>query len=661
MITGAILEAYDASRDSGVDRSVLCHAPFVSVNFSQTGEVTSCCYNRSFVLGRYPDQTLEEIWHGRPAQALRTAFLEQSPARGCDLCFHQLASGNFAGVLMRNFDRYGTDRPDRTAAVASPRVLEFEISNNCSLECVMCSGDWSSAIRANREHRAPLKNPYDQAFVEQIEAFLPHIVQAKFLGGEPFLINRYYDIWNSIRRVNPRVRLSITTSAAVLPERARSLLEDLTADIVVSIDSLARETYELIRVNARHDTVMTNVEYLLDYSRRRGTALTFAVCPMTHNWRELPDIAAFCEARGIGIHFNTVVRPREASLAALSEDRLAAVIEDLESNRSDVWSERTQRQWSGVLGQLNGWLENKRQFAASAQAKAGALAELLAGVGAVPPLSDADRRALSGVIVRHAAQRLIENNGELACWVAPADRTSLAAAFEDTPETWLYVLHAAARHEGETGTSEGREHGDIAAALGGFVALFESAQALADATGEDNGGINYLSTIRAWIAKQVRAGNLLAVALEAEHLVSRAVANPLAGLSKDHIRQSLADARQKLGIALLPPTVQTEVNRYLGLLAVPRLDDSEGDAGGIKHLSEVIAALYAINLFREWTARGADADLTSRRVHDLLVLLDRLGPAVEPMIPDSLNIRDLHRFIVDSTDTQLAEALRGVA
>jgi MoaA/NifB/PqqE/SkfB family radical SAM enzyme len=368
VLTRATVEAYHASREPRADRRVLCHAPFVSLNFEQNGRVTACCYNRKFVLGTYPEQRLDEIWAGQAARELREAFLKDAEAPGCDLCFHQLKAGNLFGTLMRNFDRY-SGGPGYTPelAVAAPRLLEFEISNTCNLECVMCSGNWSSTIRARREKLPPLRSPYDRAFVDQLQEFLPSLVSAKFLGGEPFLIERYYQIWESIRRLNPRLRFSITTNATVVPERARRLLEDLYADIVVSLDGMTAATYEAVRKNARFEEVMGNLEYFADYARRRGTSLSLAVCPMTHNWRELPLLFEFCRERQLDIYFNTVVRPVESSLAGLSQAELSGVIAHLERHRpphgGGAKAAQNRGQWDGLLSQLRDWHEEKQRFA----------------------------------------------------------------------------------------------------------------------------------------------------------------------------------------------------------------------------------------------------------------------------------------------------------
>ena len=66
--------------------------------------------------------------------------------------------------------------------------MEFSISNVCNLECVMCNGNFSSAIRAHRDQLPPAKSVYSNAFDPVLRSILPHLFRAKFLGGEPFLI-----------------------------------------------------------------------------------------------------------------------------------------------------------------------------------------------------------------------------------------------------------------------------------------------------------------------------------------------------------------------------------------------------------------------------------------------------------------------------------------
>jgi MoaA/NifB/PqqE/SkfB family radical SAM enzyme len=85
-----------------------------------------------------------------------------------------------------------------TGHINYPRVMEFELSNECNLECVMCNGYFSSSIRKNREKLPASVSPYNDQFVDELDQFIPHLTDAKFLGGEPFMIDIYLKIWERI-------------------------------------------------------------------------------------------------------------------------------------------------------------------------------------------------------------------------------------------------------------------------------------------------------------------------------------------------------------------------------------------------------------------------------------------------------------------------------
>jgi MoaA/NifB/PqqE/SkfB family radical SAM enzyme len=347
IISNALLEEYNKTRETK-DASLICYAPFVSINFEQTGKATACCYNRTHVLGTYPQQSIQEMWWSDKANELRASISEKNLGGGCEVCSKQLESKNFFGTHARHYDPYA-DAPEKEESKSPfsflkpainntknrplkyPKVLEFELSNTCNLECVMCTGYFSSSIRKNREKLPPIPLVYDDAFVKQLEEFIPHLTDAKFLGGEPFLIDIYYSIWESILRINPKVVIHITTNAAALSGRAKNLLESLRCGVVISIDSLVKETYERIRTNARYEKVMENVEYFRQYTQEKNTWMSFAVCPMTINWKEIPDMVKHCNQEDIYIFFNTVFKPEEYTLRFLPARILGNIIANYKS------------------------------------------------------------------------------------------------------------------------------------------------------------------------------------------------------------------------------------------------------------------------------------------------------------------------------------------
>lgn len=364
-VTQNIAAEYNAAR-SCRDTSVLCHAPFSNIYFNQFGQGLACCFNTNHVLGTYPRETVSDMWYGQPANALREAIRHHDFSAGCQGCAHQLASRNFSGI-MRVFDHLADASADggeaARADVQPPRSLEFSLSNTCNLECVMCTGDFSSSIRKRREGRSRLDNPYDFRFLEQLEPFLPSLRMARFFGGEPFLTRMYYRIWDRLHQVNPDVDIRITTNGTALLDRARRLLEGLRCRITVSVDSLERETYELIRRNASYDVLRENLDYFATYCTERGFPLNLAVCPMQQNWRELPDMVAYCNDHGLDIGFNTVYYPPTCSLRMLPYDRLTEVLTHWQSRdwrTTDALQSGNVSRFEGVINQVAQWREEAR-------------------------------------------------------------------------------------------------------------------------------------------------------------------------------------------------------------------------------------------------------------------------------------------------------------
>jgi sulfatase maturation enzyme AslB (radical SAM superfamily) len=150
-----------------------------------------------------------------------------------------------------------------------PTMMEFEIDITCNLECTMCSGDYSNLIRKNKEHRPPLVMKYDMEFVEQLTPYFKHLHEARFSGGEPFLIDLYYEMWNRIAEYNPHCLISIQSNGTILNNRVKNTLTKGKFEIGISLDSLQKEVFESIRINAKFDTVISNIEYFGAYCKEK--------------------------------------------------------------------------------------------------------------------------------------------------------------------------------------------------------------------------------------------------------------------------------------------------------------------------------------------------------------------------------------------------------
>lgn len=368
---------YNHSR-SNTNKSRVCHAPFVNLNFEQNGNVRACCYNTEHILGKWPEQSIESIWFGAKSEALRSYIKNNDLGGGCLECGKMITVGNYQGVRAKYYDEFSSNNPFNLvsgllnkliARPELPRVMEFELSNECNLECVMCNGHFSSSIRKNREHLPAIISPYNEKFVDELEPFIPYLTDAKFLGGEPFMIDIYLSIWERIRKINPKIRIHITTNGTFLNNRIKDLLEDLNAGIILSIDSINKDTYAKIRVNGNFEKVMNNLEYFIDYTKRKKTFISIAACPITENWKELPELLEFCLAKNIALYFNAVFTPFELSLREQSIDTQTEILHFLESyplpqgKSIDTNPRRLSvNTYLDFIKQLKGWLNERKQL-----------------------------------------------------------------------------------------------------------------------------------------------------------------------------------------------------------------------------------------------------------------------------------------------------------
>lgn len=352
-LSPSVLEEYNKTRPLGPQK-LLCHAPFKSIYFGHHGKAIACCYNRTYILGEYPANSIKEIWFGEAAETLRQYIKHNNLTSGCMGCHGQLVAGNFDAVKTKQYD----ERPFNFNLY--PSVLEFELSNVCNLECVMCSGFFSSLIRRKRENLPEIPMYYDTAFVEQLDEFIPHLEEVKFYGGEPFLIDYYYNIWDRIIVLNPKVRISIQTNATTYNKRVESILEKANVHLNISLDSLQKDTYEAIRVNAKFERVMENIHAFHSYCKARNTFFGISACMMRNNWHEAPDFINLCNEWNVPVYFHTVFHPKDLALISLPVKELESISSILSAHSfpSDTPVQRkNKRHYEDLINQINGWIK----------------------------------------------------------------------------------------------------------------------------------------------------------------------------------------------------------------------------------------------------------------------------------------------------------------
>jgi MoaA/NifB/PqqE/SkfB family radical SAM enzyme len=287
-------------------KRLACYNPFVNLYFNSRGQAVVCCRNQDTVLGTYPQNTIKEIWYSKIAEKLREHLSNNDFSMGCSYCRHQFETSRFFGLPSMHADFYASTK------VKYPKIIELELSNTCNLQCIMCSGIVSSTIRKYREKLPPLENHYDEKFVEQLREFLPHAKEIKFYGGEPFLIDTYYNIWDELLKIKSKAKLHVVTNGTVLNDKIRNYLKKLNFTITVSFDALNKELFESIRVGANFDKVKSNIE---EYNiLLGGRGLSLSITPMKSNCHEVPKVIDYCNTLNATVNLSFVENPAEMAL-----------------------------------------------------------------------------------------------------------------------------------------------------------------------------------------------------------------------------------------------------------------------------------------------------------------------------------------------------------
>lgn len=347
-----LITVYNKQRQFGPQQKI-CHAPFTSMFFSVVGKVAPCCATYYKIDADYPQQSLMEIWRGEGYEKIRKQIRQNDLSGICQSCHESFTTKNFGRMLAAKYDNF------HFYSEKYPSIMEFELSNSCNMQCIMCNEVLSSGIRSNIEKLPPLELKYDKQFIEQLQEFIPHLKVAEFIGGEPLLIDIYYEIWDLINRMNPECNLFITTNASILNERFLAVMaKNTNLSFNISIDSLKKEVYEAIRIGGNFEKVMKNISVFHDYCRKKKSTLNFMVCPLQKNWNEFPDFVEYCNGMGVCVYFHRVEKPSDLALWSLPHNELLKIhsyLNTFDFPEKELHQKINKNNYTNLVSQIYTW------------------------------------------------------------------------------------------------------------------------------------------------------------------------------------------------------------------------------------------------------------------------------------------------------------------
>jgi Radical SAM superfamily/Iron-sulfur cluster-binding domain len=347
----ALREDYDRTRDfAGKAFRSVCYAPFTSLYLDTMGNARVCCHNVTYPVGNVGQSSLREIWRGPRIAAIRSALREGNFGQGCSYCEWQLESrvrqppdpqmGRVPGGLARA----GVTADDRVLYQQRVQPGMRDVQRQVVVADPPAAGE-----------APPLPDPYSDAFFAELREALPHLNRAKFLGGEPFLQEHCFRIWDMLIEDAIPLPCHVTTNGTLFNARVEQVLDRLPVGVAVSVDGFTKETVEAIRVNARHEVVWANIDRFREYARTRGTSFSLTYCLMRQNWRELAPFFAFAEDLQCPVFINTVRFPAGMSLYTLPAAELSSIVAAMKEQEAALLPalSRNGRAWSDQLQSLS--------------------------------------------------------------------------------------------------------------------------------------------------------------------------------------------------------------------------------------------------------------------------------------------------------------------
>jgi MoaA/NifB/PqqE/SkfB family radical SAM enzyme len=199
--------------------------------------------------------------------------------------------------------------------------------------------------------------------MQELDPFLPHLAEADFYGGEPFLIESYLKIWERMIEVNPTVQVYVQTNGTILNNRVRNIVERIPMNIGISLDSVVPETYEAIRLNARFDRVLEHVEYFRTTLQAKKQHVFLSMCLLRQNAHELPHYMQFANARELEVYVHHVHWPPEHSLQPLPSDALYKLLARLQMGQLELLKDQNSKVYAHNLAAYRQVLETLAQWA----------------------------------------------------------------------------------------------------------------------------------------------------------------------------------------------------------------------------------------------------------------------------------------------------------
>lgn len=305
------------------------------LRFTNSGEAMFCCKSETWLddangkRANIEKNSFDEIINGKLATEIRNDLDSGIRNINCKKCWDEEDAG-VASKRMLDNDRaknyWGEEYLRDTTARAE--IVELNLGTICNLKCRIC-GPWSSSKWVKEHYAVNSKNTDFKSYMQQvkqwqgnweddspswthIEENLPYLKQIDFYGGEPFLVDRNWEILQkSIDEGYAKNQvLHFNTNGSLYNEKHIEILKKFKSVLIsLSIDDM-KERFEYQRHPAKWNVVSENMHKFSKLNAEPNFDVQVCVTVNSLNVYYIPELIEYLQKEvKLGYYINFLHGP----------------------------------------------------------------------------------------------------------------------------------------------------------------------------------------------------------------------------------------------------------------------------------------------------------------------------------------------------------------
>lgn len=303
-----------------------CINPYINISIHPKGVIKPCCMSDHEYVTDSGNQYLNQenvinFLSSRDRQTFIADLEKGIKRKECKSCWQEEAAGKESKRLRDN-QTYANE------SLEHPLVVDLSLGNTCNLKCRICSPTHSSlwmleeaAIQFPTNQKKFLQNSqwkiskesFDEnnaLFWNNIIKLLSHVKKLDFAGGEPFYLDKHWDIVQHCvdSGISKQQHVHYNTNGTIYPQKHMPLLEEFNlVDIQISSDGLGKK-FEYLRHPAVFEEVEKNIDKFIEARNKSKTNWRLSICITISAFNVYNFFETFEHyiSKGIGTYINVV-------------------------------------------------------------------------------------------------------------------------------------------------------------------------------------------------------------------------------------------------------------------------------------------------------------------------------------------------------------------